>query len=61
MDDQEREELLDALVERLRDEGLPAGKRLFDVMRARRALALADDVLQVIERELLDDAGGLLT
>jgi hypothetical protein len=55
MDDREREDLLDALVERLRREGAPAGEWLVDVMRARAAIGHLDELLRRLQAALLEE------
>lgn len=46
MNDQEREELLDALTERLRVEGVPGGVWLVELAQARDQLATLDSLLR---------------
>lgn len=54
----DRSELLEALVERLRDEGTPEGAWLLDIERSRRCLHDADDVLRRLKETIIRSAGG---
>jgi hypothetical protein len=45
--------VVEALIERLREEGAPAGVWLIDITQARRALAGVDDLLYRLEQSLL--------
>lgn len=54
MDDREREELLDALIDRLRSQGAPQGVWLVDIAQARQALQAADSLLMRLHDALID-------
>lgn len=47
------EELLEALVDRLRAEGVPAGSWLVEIAQARQSLALADSLLRRLAESIV--------
>lgn len=57
VDEQARDEIVEALIERLRVEGVPEGTWLVDIAQARAALREADALLLRLERALTRDAG----
>lgn len=58
MDEREREQIVEALVERLRIEGVPEGTWLVDITATRQALrdafGVADDLLGRLQDALVD-------
>jgi hypothetical protein len=58
MEDDDRNELLDALLARLKEEGVPQGTWLIEIALVREALRAADSVLRRLEDALIRDASG---
>ncbi len=56
VDEREREELVDALLDRLRSEGAPAGAWLVDIAEVRRALQEADALLRRLQDAIMRGA-----
>lgn len=54
MDDEERQGLLNALMERLRSEGAPAGVWLVEIDQARNQLATIDSLLRRLASAIVD-------
>ena len=53
MDESERKDLVDALLDELARRGVPEGAWLADIARARRDLAQVDDLLRRLENALM--------
>lgn len=54
LDSEEREGLLDALMERLRAEGAPAGVWMVEIAQAREQLATIDSLLRRLASAIVD-------
>lgn len=54
MDDRERQELLDALVDRLRSEGAPQGTWLVEIAQAREHVAAVDGLLRKLAAAIVE-------
>lgn len=52
MDDRDRQELADALIERLRSDGVPRGVWLVDITTVRQRLRLAQDQAERLRDEM---------
>jgi hypothetical protein len=52
LEPEERDELLEALLARLREEGVPAGAWLVDISKVRQALREADELLAELQRAI---------
>jgi hypothetical protein len=61
VDDRERDELVEALIQRLKVEGAPAGTWLVDIAQARRVLSASyyqvDELLERLQDALLEQPG----